>query len=87
MDTFNTPNVVGFIAGFMTTIAFLPQAIKVWRSRSAKDLSLGMYVIFISGIVLWTIYGYFFALLPLILWNIVTLILAGFILVMKLRFG
>lgn len=77
---------IGLAAGFCTTIAFLPQVIKTWKSRSAKDLSLGMYTIFCTGVVLWLTYGILISDLPIILTNLATLILALSILLFKLMF-
>lgn len=78
--------IIGLAAGFCTTVAFLPQVIKTWRSRSAKDLSLGMYSIFCTGVLLWLIYGLLISDLPIILANAVTLLLALSILMFKLLF-
>lgn len=78
--------IVGLAAGFCTTIAFLPQAVKTWKSKSAKDLSLGMYLIFCTGVALWLTYGILISDLPIILTNIVTLTLALSILYFKLTF-
>lgn len=77
---------VGLAAGFCTTAAFLPQVIKTWKSKSAKDLSLGMYSIFCTGVLLWLIYGIMISDLPIILANAITLILAVSILFFKLTF-
>lgn len=78
---------LGFAAGLLTTLAFLPQAILTWRTRKAIGVSLGMYLIFVAGIVLWLIYGIALGAWPVIIANAVTLLLAAFILVMKIRFG
>ena len=78
---------IGFAAAALTTIAFLPQAVKSWRSRSTRDVSLGMWMILVTGIVLWLAYGLLRDDLPIIAANCVTLLLAGSILVSKLRFG
>jgi MtN3 and saliva related transmembrane protein len=78
--------IIGLLAGFCTTAAFLPQVIKTWRSRSAKDLSLGMYSIFCTGVLLWLIYGMIIADLPIIVANAATLMLALSILYFKLSF-
>ncbi len=78
--------IIGLAAGFCTTAAFLPQAVKTWKTKSAKDLSLGMYSIFCTGVVLWLIYGILIQDLPIILTNIVTLTLALSILYFKLTF-
>lgn len=79
-------NTIGLIAGACTTAAFIPQVWQVWSSRSAKDISLGMYLIFILGVLLWLLYGIMLGDIPLILANTVTLILAGTVLGMKLWF-
>jgi MtN3 and saliva related transmembrane protein len=79
--------VIGLLAAFCTTLAYAPQAIKTWRTRSTADISLGMFSLMVVGIVFWLIYGVLIADLPLILANLVTLALAGTILVLKLRHG
>lgn len=81
------PTLVGLAAGFLTTIAFVPQVAKIWRSRSAKDVSLPTFVAFTIGVALWLCYGILNRELPIIVWNAVTLVLAGAILAMKVRFG
>lgn len=48
---------IGFIAAILTTISFLPQVVKVWQTRSARDVSLGMYLLFTVGVLLWLICG------------------------------
>lgn len=78
---------IGFVAALLTTVAFLPQALKVWQTRSAKDVSLGMYMLFTLGVALWLIYGVLLNSWPIIVSNLVTLVLAGVVLAMKLRFG
>lgn len=79
-------NIIGLIAAVCTTAAFIPQACQVWSSRSAKDISLGMYLIFILGVLLWLAYGIMLIDIPLILANSITLILACAVLGMKLWF-
>jgi MtN3 and saliva related transmembrane protein len=81
----NTISLLGLVAGAFTTIAFLPQVLKTWKSRSAKDLSLGMFSIFTVGVGLWLTYGILIDDLPVILANVVTLILASTLLFFKLR--
>lgn len=78
--------VIGLIAGTLTTISFVPQLTKVWRSRSTKDISLAMYVIISTGIALWLVYGIVIGSLPVILANAVTLVIAVMILVLKIRY-
>ena len=81
----NTVSLLGLVAGAFTTIAFLPQVIKTWKSRSAKDLSLGMFSIFTLGVAMWLVYGFMINDLPVILANVITLILASTLLFFKLR--
>ena len=77
---------IGFFAAICTTIAFLPQAFKVWKTKSTKDISLLMFIIFTIGVISWLIYGITISDLPIILANAVTLILSLFILVYKIKY-
>ncbi|MBM4123277.1 MAG: hypothetical protein FJ249_11900 [Nitrospira sp.] len=77
---------LGLLAGTLTTIAFVPQLLKTWKSRSAEDVSLGMLITFCTGVFLWLLYGFFIRSLPVILANAVTLLLAGTILVLKIKY-
>jgi len=74
---------LGFIAAGLGAISFLPQLIKIWRFRSVKDISTGMYVIYTFSVILWLIYGIIIKSEPLILAEILTLILVSTILIMK----
>jgi MtN3 and saliva related transmembrane protein len=78
---------IGFGAAFCTTIAFLPQVIKTWTTRSTSDISLVMFSVFSTGTLLWLIYGLLLGDIPLIAANAVTLALALVILGFKLRYG
>ena len=78
---------IGIIAGTLTTIAFLPQVIQVVKTKSTDDISLVMYVVFITGVAFWLLYGILLGAWPVIIANIVTFILALIVLVMKLRHG
>lgn len=77
---------LGLVAGTLTTIAFLPQVIKIWRSKSAKDVSLEMLILFSIGLFLWLIYGIYLQALPVILANLVTLIFNLIIVGLKIRY-
>ena len=81
-----SPDTLGLAAGFLTTIAFVPQVLKIWRSGSARDISLPMYLVFTIGVALWLLYGVLTDALPVILANVVTLVLACAVILMKLRF-
>ncbi|MDO8700908.1 MAG: SemiSWEET transporter [Undibacterium sp.] len=77
-------DIVGYIAACMTTSAFIPQAWMTWKRKHADGVSLGMYVILVSGILLWLAYGVLLHAWPIIIANAITLMLALFILTMKL---
>lgn len=79
-------NTIGLIAGTLTTAAFFPQVLKIWKSRSAADISLGMFVLFSVGVLLWVIYGFSIGSLPVVLANSITLVLSLAIVVFKIRF-
>ena len=77
---------LGLFAGTLTTIAFLPQLYKTWKSKSAKDVSTVMMITFCIGVFLWFIYGLAIHATPVIVANAVTLVLALLILVLKMRY-
>jgi MtN3 and saliva related transmembrane protein len=77
---------IGLVAAACTTIAFLPQAIKTWRTRSTGDLSLPMFLLMTFGVALWMVYGLILGDWPLIIGNGFTLLLSGSILYCKLRY-
>ena len=77
---------LGFIAGFCTTVAFLPQVIRTYKLKSAKDVSLGMYLVFCTGVICWIFYGLYKPSLPIFFTNIATIILAGTMLFMKISY-
>ena len=78
---------IGLAAAFCTTVAFLPQVIKTWRTRSTKDISLAMFLVFTTGIFLWLVYGVIIRDVPLITANGITFVLSATILYLKLRHG
>jgi MtN3 and saliva related transmembrane protein len=80
-------DIIGSIAATLTTIAFIPQAIQVIKTKSTRDISLVMYLVFTAGVAFWLAYGILLGAIPIIIGNIVTLILAMIVLVMKLKHG
>ena len=78
---------LGFAAATCTCLAFAPQFVKVWRTRSTEDISLGMFFVMVLGVMLWLLYGLFTGDAPLIASNAITIVLAGGILFMKLKYG
>lgn len=78
---------LGYVAATLTTVAFVPQALKTIRSRDTRGISLGMYVVFTIGIVFWFGYGIVLGSWPMIASNAITFVLAATILALKLRHG
>lgn len=76
----------GYCAAVCTTLSFVPQLVRVWRLRSARDISLTMFLVFSIGVFLWLVYGISIHSVPVILANAVTLALSLAILILKLRF-
>ena len=82
----NTINIISIIAGLLTTGAFVPQAVRIIRTKETQGISIAMYVIMCSGLFLWMIYGIFTMQIPLITANAVTLMLSLIILGLKLKY-
>ncbi len=78
---------LGLTAGTLTTLSFLPQVIKTWKTRSTRDISTGMFVMFCTGIFLWALYGLAIDSMPVIFTNVVTFFLALIILMLKIKHG
>lgn len=78
---------IGFVAATLTTLSFVPQAVRTIRTRDTRGISLWMYVMFTVGLACWLAYGFVLMSWPMILSNIVTLLLSLTILAMKLRYG
>ncbi len=76
---------IGFAAAFLTTAAFIPQALKVYKTRKTDDLSFGLFFMLFVGISLWFIYGLFIGAMPIIAANGITLVFVAYILWMKIR--
>jgi MtN3 and saliva related transmembrane protein len=76
---------IGYLAAALTTASFLPQAWHTFTSRDVSGISLGMYSAFTSGIACWLVYGWLLQAWPIVIANAITLMLAGAILLMKLR--
>jgi MtN3 and saliva related transmembrane protein len=78
---------LGLVAACCTTLAFVPQVVRIWRTRSTHDISLAMFVVMSVGMLLWLVYGLLIRNLPLVLANGATFALSLTILVMKIRNG
>ncbi len=78
--------ILGLVAASLTTFSFLPQMLKTWQTKSAKDVSFVMLICFNLGIFLWLVYGIYLSALPIILANVVTLFFNLIILWLKIRY-
>jgi len=79
------PEIIGFIAGFLTTACFFPQTVKALRSNDTKSIPLVMYIMFTTGICLWFAYGILIGKWPIIIFNAITIPMAVTILAKKIR--
>ncbi len=79
-----SPDLIGYIAAFLTTLNFFPQALKTLRSRDTHSISLRMYLLFTTGVMFWSIYGWMVGDGPVLIANLITLVPAVIVLVLKL---
>jgi MtN3 and saliva related transmembrane protein len=82
----NTTDFIGYFSAFLTTFAFVPQALHSWKTRDLSGVSLPMYSIFSAGVVGWIVYGVSIASWPIVVANVVTLVLSCAVLWLKLRY-
>lgn len=80
-------DLVGYFAAVLTTISFVPQVLHTLRTRDVRGISLSMYSVFTVGVACWLVYGVILGAWPIVIANLITLILASTILIMKLRYG
>jgi MtN3 and saliva related transmembrane protein len=85
-DLMDTTVLVGYIAGTLTTISFVPQVARAWKLKETRDISLAMLLLFAAGILLWTMYGVWTGSMPIIAANVMTFILILLLLGMKMRY-
>lgn len=78
-------DIIGYPAAFLTTVAFVPQAWKSWRTRDLSGISLPMYALFTLGVSLWMVYGLLINSLPVFIANVITLGLSSIVLMLKIR--
>lgn len=78
-------DILGFGAGTLTTLSFIPQVIKTWKTGSTKDFSLLWLIMFSSGVGMWLVYGFYLGSIPIIVANGATLILVTLVLMVKLQ--
>jgi len=82
----DTITIIGLIAAAFTTIALLPQLLKVWKTKSTKDISIGMFLLYCAGVLLWFVYGVYLRDLPIILANSLAFIQGLTILLLKAKY-
>ena len=82
----NVFDIIGTLAAFITTAAFLPQVYKTWKTKDTKALSLTMYSAFFVGVSLWVVYGVCLNSLPMIIANGITAISALILIFLKLKY-
>jgi MtN3 and saliva related transmembrane protein len=78
---------VGYIAGTLTTLSFVPQVIRAWKLKETRDLSPAMLLLFALGVLLWTLYGIWTGSMPIIAANVITFILILVLLWMKVKYS
>ncbi|HEY7866953.1 MAG TPA: SemiSWEET transporter [Psychromonas sp.] len=78
-------NMLGYVAALCTTLSFIPQVLYILKTKDTSSISLGMYAILVFGVFCWLAYGGLKNDIPLLLANLVTFILAGMILILKVR--
>jgi MtN3 and saliva related transmembrane protein len=79
--------IIGIVAGILTSIAFIPQIVRIRKTKSTKDLSWSMFLVFTVGIILWLIYGAMINEFPVILANVITLVFCLTILFYKFKYN
>jgi MtN3 and saliva related transmembrane protein len=87
MDNFDFISIFGYIAAVLTTISFLPQAIKTIKEKNTEGISLVMYSLFTGGVLMWLVYGIFVKDTPIVVANAITLVLAVTILSLKIKYS
>lgn len=87
MDIMTIMTILGVVAGALTTGSLLPQAIKTLKTKKTRDISLITYIMSVTGIILWIVYGAYVKDIPILFANIVAIALSGTILICKLRYG
>lgn len=79
------PTILATVAGILSTASFVPQVLKAWRERDTAAISKRMYMVTVTAFVLWSTYGFLIGAMPLIVFNLLSLLLSGTILFLKIR--
>jgi MtN3 and saliva related transmembrane protein len=78
---------IGYIAGLLVTFSLVPQIIRVYKLKSAQEISIIYNSLMLSGLVLWLVYGLILGLVPIVIWNTIGAVLAVLLLFAKLKYG
>ncbi len=78
---------LGFVGGALVTSSLVPQLIRIFKLRSAREISLLFTCLLLAGIIFWLVYGIYFGLYPVILWNAISIVLVAILLYAKLKYG
>lgn len=78
--------IIGFIAAILTTSAFVPQVYKTWKTKDVKGISLTMFLVMFTGIILWLVYGFFINSLSMVLANVITALLVLLIIIFRIKY-
>ena len=81
------PQYLGYIGGIFTTFCYVPQILRVFRLKSAKEISLLFTILLLVGAVVWLLYGILLSLAPVILWNSIGVVTVSALLYAKLKYG
>ena len=81
------PQYLGYIGGLLTTLCFVPQVIRVFKLKSAKEISLLFTIMLLAGVVAWLFYGILLSLFPVVFWNTIALFIGAVLLYAKLKYG
>lgn len=77
---------LGFLGGALITLGFIPQILRLFRLKSAQEISIPFTVLFLAGGVCWLIYGILLSLPPVVLWNVVTIVLLTILMYAKIKY-
>jgi len=78
---------LGYIAGVLTTFCYVPQIIRVFKMKSAREISILYSIFLLAGVIIWLLYGIFLHLVPVILWNAIGFVMVGLLLTAKILYG
>jgi MtN3 and saliva related transmembrane protein len=81
------PEYLGYLGGFLTTVCYIPQVIRIFKLKSAKEISLLFTILLLVGVASWFVYGIVLSLVPIVLWNGIGLVIVLLLLYAKLKYN